>query len=104
MRVIDETPVSLEIYVRTTMEARVWCRVDETADETPMTIERVKTGNQRFVRDRAAFFFDFLAPNTEYGVWCVAESKTGVSSPQSLEESHVTARTLESGDLGGVKW
>ena len=100
MRVIDETPVSLEIYVRSTMEARVWCRIDETPSQPFMTVELVKTGKQRFVRDRAAFFFDDLAPNSEYGIWCFAESKTGVSSSQSLQETHVTAKTLESGVLG----
>ena len=103
MRVIDETPVSLEIYVRSTMEARVWCRIDETPSQPFMTVELVKTGKQRFVRDRAAFFFDDLAPNSEYGIWCFAESKTGVSSSQSLQETHVTAKTLESGVFWGLK-
>ena len=47
------------------------------------------------VRRRASLYFKDLIPNTEYQIWCYAESKEGIPMKQSLEEVKLTTRTLE---------
>ena len=93
-RIIEQTPLSLEVYVKSSMESRVWCKVLKEAT-SDVTTDLIRTGSQRMVRRRASLYFKDLIPNTEYQIWCYAESKEGIPMKQSLEEVKLTTRTLE---------
>ena len=93
-QIIEQTPLSLEVYVKSSMESRVWCKVLKE-DVSDVSIDLIQTGSQRMVRRRASLYFKDLTPNTEYHIWCYAESKEGVPMKQSLEEVKLTTRTLE---------
>lgn len=94
IRVIEQTPLSLEVYVKSSMEARVWCKVVKETSST-VSIELVRTGSQRIVRRRASMYFKDLTPDTKYQIWCYAESKEGIPMKQSLEEVMISTRTTE---------
>lgn len=78
-RVIETTPVSVELYVTTSQECKVWCLPVLASDEKK-TVDEVKAGTFRFVRNRVSLFFQGLKPQTQYDIWCYGETKNGVPS------------------------
>ena len=88
---IEITPISVEIYLRTTIETRVWCKLESSKSE--LTVETIKTGQKRYVPERVTLFFSDLTPDTEYGVWCYAETKDGVAMKEKPKEKVVFVTT-----------
>ena len=78
-RVIETTPVSVELYVTTSQECKVWC-LPVLASDGKKTVDEVKAGTFRFVRNRVSLFFQGLKPQTQYDIWCYGETKNGVPS------------------------
>ena len=78
-RVIETTPVSVELYVTTSQECKVWC-LPVLASDVKKTVDEVKAGTFRFVRNRVSLFFQGLKPQTQYDIWCYGETKNGVPS------------------------
>ena len=91
---IEVTPISIELYLKTTVEARIWCKAEASKNE--MTVDMIKTGQQRYVRERVTMFFSDLTPATEYGVWCYAETKEGVGMKESVKEKVIFVTTENS--------
>ena len=92
---IEITPVSIEIYLKTTIETRVWCKLEDSKSE--LSVEAIKTGQQRYVPERVTLFFSDLLPATEYGVWCYAETKDGVPMKEKPKEKVLFVTTDVSG-------
>ena len=83
-RILEATPVSLELFLTASMECKVWCIAKEPAAEAP-SVEQVKDGTFRYVRNRASLFFQGLKSETKYDVWCYAETRKGVSAKELVQ-------------------
>ena len=94
VRIVEQTPMSLEVNVRSSMESRIWCKLSKTTP-TNLSPEWVKTGINRFVRSRVSLQLSGLEPATVYQVWCYAESKAGIPMEASLDDVKIQSSTLE---------
>lgn len=83
-RILEATPVSLELFLTASIECKVWCIAKEPAADAP-SVEQVKDGTFRYVRNRASLFFQGLKSNTKYDVWCHAETRKGVSAKELVQ-------------------
>ena len=77
VRPIEITPISIEVYVKANLECRVWCV--QTDLQANLTVAEVKESQYRYVRERASIYFSDLSPDTDYAIWCYAETKAGVA-------------------------
>lgn len=83
-RILEATPMSLELFLTASMECKVWCVAREPAMGMP-SVEQVKDGTFRYVRNRASLFFQGLKSETKYDVWCHAETRRGAAAKELIQ-------------------
>lgn len=92
--VSDVNVNSLSYIVSVSIPAYLWCSVYRS-DEYPPSVQELMRKKVLFVRDKASFSQSNLIPNTEYSIYCYAESIRGSPMKELLSDVRVSTTTKE---------